>query len=324
MHESQEIMLAETRPVVAGFQSVAAFELLNRAGKMLAASQLMPEIYRGDVASCALIVNIALRINADPVLVANNLDIIYGRPSWRSQFLIASVNACGRFSALRFEFKGTPGADDYGCRAWAIERSTNERIEGVWITWALVKAEGWSQRKGSKWGTMPDQMFIYRSAAFWTRAYAPEIALGFPTDDETRDIIDVTAAGSATVGPGSTVGLLNAAIAAEAKTEPATVGNQSANPDAPQTGKPANPESALPTADAAEAAALAETLPPAAPPHGGAGVAETFVAEAIDGAGNADSFNLAVDLIRGVKDGAARDRLTKRATAKRATLAPAR
>ena len=170
--------------------AAAAFDLLQRQGKMLASAAIIPDIYRGKVADCALISEIAGRIGASPVLVANNLDVIHGRPSWRSQFLIACVNQSGKFSSLRYEFDGE--GKSRKCRAYAIERSTNERLDGSWISWQMAESEGWTKKAGSKWLTMPDQMFIYRAAAFWTRAYAPEIALGFPTDDETRDVIDIT------------------------------------------------------------------------------------------------------------------------------------
>ena len=51
----------------------------------------------------------------------------------------------------------------------------------------MAKAEGWYTKNGSKWKTMPEQMLQYRAAAFWTRAYAPEIALGMHTAEEIHD-----------------------------------------------------------------------------------------------------------------------------------------
>jgi len=178
--------------VPAGFGSAAAFKLLYRAGEMLASAEIVPDTYRNKPADCALIVEISQRINASPLMVANSLDIIHGRPSWRSTFLIACVNRCGRFSALRYEWRGEEGAKDRACRCWARELQSGDRLDGIWITWKMVEAEGWSKKNGSKWLTMADQMFTYRAAAFWTRAYAPDIALGFPTDDEVRDVIDIT------------------------------------------------------------------------------------------------------------------------------------
>lgn len=188
-----------------------AFDLLQRQGKMLANSTIVPESYRGNVADCALIFEIAQRVRASPVLVANNLDIIHGRPSWRSQFLIASVNQSGRFTSMRFEFEGDGKTKK--CRAWAKELSTGDRLDGTWITWTMVEAEGWSTKKGSKWQTMPDQMFVYRAAAFWARMYAPEISLGFPTADEVHDVIDVSPVRA--VPAGNAIDKLNAEVRGE-------------------------------------------------------------------------------------------------------------
>lgn len=145
--------------VPAGFGSAAAFKLLYRAGEMLASTALVPDVYRDKPADCALIVEIATRIGASPLMVANSLDIIHGRPSWRAAFVIACVNRCGRFSAIRYEFRGEEGKKDRACRAWAKELATGDRLDGIWITWAMVEAEKWSTKAGSKWLTMAEQMF---------------------------------------------------------------------------------------------------------------------------------------------------------------------
>ena len=187
-------------PVVrASFFDLQGFELMQRVAKMFASSPLVPEIYRNDVASCTIAINLAQRLNADILMVMQNLYIVHGNPGWSSKFLIASVNTCGRFESLRYEWKGKPGADDFGCRAWTVEKSTGERLNGVWVDWKMVKAEGWSKRSGSKWLTMPDQMFVYRAAAFWQRAYAPEISMGLSTAEELSDVIDVAPDGSVRV-----------------------------------------------------------------------------------------------------------------------------
>ena len=165
-----------------GFGSGGSFALLQRAAALLAASTLVPEEYRANLPNCAVALNMAARIGADPLMVMQNLHVIHGRPGWSSQFLIASFNQSGRFTALRYEWDGERGSDTRACRAWATEKVTGERLEGSWVTMTMVKAEGWYDRKDkhgnpvSKWRTMPEQMFMYRSAAFFIRAYAPEIA----------------------------------------------------------------------------------------------------------------------------------------------------
>lgn len=191
MRTAQTAPNEATMPAVrAGFFDLQAFELIQRVSKAFASSDLVPKQYQGNLANCMIAMDMAQRIGANPLMVMQNLYIVHGTPGWSSKFLIATINACGRYSSLRYEWKGESGSNDFGCRAWAIERETGERLDGIWVTWLMVKAEGWDAKNGSKWKTMPDQMFVYRSAAFWQRAYAPELGMGLQTDDEIRDVFN--------------------------------------------------------------------------------------------------------------------------------------
>lgn len=170
------------------FSSAEAFETAQRMAKALSMSTLVPQEYRGNLPNVMIAMELAARIGASPFAVMQNLDIIHGRPSFRSTFLIATINACGRFSPLRFRFSGDEGSSSWGCRAYATDQATGEECVGALITIGLAKAEGWLSKKGSKWQTMPEQMLMYRSAAFWTRVYAPELSLGMHTREEVDDI----------------------------------------------------------------------------------------------------------------------------------------
>ena len=176
--------------VRAGFTDLQGFELAQRGAKALAASTLVPQDFRGNVANCLIALEMAQRIGASPLMVMQNLYIVHGRPGWSAKFLIATFNQCGRFSAIRFEWAGTKGKDDWACRAWAIERETGQRIEGAWITWAMVRSEKWDAKNGSKWQTMPEQMFMYRAAAWMVNTHAPEISMGLNTEDELKDTFE--------------------------------------------------------------------------------------------------------------------------------------
>jgi hypothetical protein len=173
-----------------GLTTSKGFELGLRVAKMFAASNLMPASYKGNIADCMLCLNMAARMKADPIQVAQNLVIVQGRPTWSSQFLIATFNTCGRFTALRYEFFGDKNTDDYGCRAVATERETGEKLVGTDVTIAIAKSEGWYGRNGSKWKTMPQQMLTYRAASWFVRAYAPELSMGLHTAEEAIDITD--------------------------------------------------------------------------------------------------------------------------------------
>lgn len=167
-------------------QETAAFELVQRKAKMLASSSLVPKEFQGNTANCAIGLNIASRLGADAFMVIQNLDVIHGRPSFRGKFLIAMVNASGRFSPLKFRFDGE--GDNYGCTAYATDKESGEIIEGPKVDWNMVKGEGWLSKSGSKWKTMAELMFRYRSGAYFANIYAPDITLGMMTSEEVEDI----------------------------------------------------------------------------------------------------------------------------------------
>lgn len=188
----QEDRQEAKRALSTSFGSKEGFELALRGAKLLSQSSLVPKEYQGNIPNCVIALNMANRMQADALMVMQNLYVVHGRPGWSSQFLISTFNNSGRFSALRYEWVGEEGKDSWGCRAWAIERATGEKLTGSTVTIKLAKDEGWYGKSGSKWKTMPQQMLMYRAASWFVRAYAPEIGMGMYTADEIADTIDIT------------------------------------------------------------------------------------------------------------------------------------
>jgi hypothetical protein len=177
--------------VRAGFNDLAGFELMQRGAKAFAASSLVPQAYQNNVPNCIIALELAQRIGASPLMVAQNLYVVHGRPSWSAQFLIAAVNQCGRFTALQYEWSGKANTDEWTCRAWAKDKATGDRVQGPAVSIAMAKKEGWYAKNGSKWQSIPELMLMYRAATFFARTNAPELTMGLSTDDEAREIIDV-------------------------------------------------------------------------------------------------------------------------------------
>lgn len=175
----------ERVPDVSSF-SIATFDHAQRVAKMLASSSLIPKEFQGNIQNTMIALEMANRIGASPLMVMQNLYIVHGKPSWSSSFIIAALNSCKRFSPLRFELSGE--GDTMECYAWAYELSTNDKIIGPTVTMKMAKAEGWVDKNGSKWKTMPTLMIRYRSAAFFGRLYAPEIMMGMQSHDEVVDV----------------------------------------------------------------------------------------------------------------------------------------
>jgi hypothetical protein len=225
---TNEGQLAE---VNAGFGTLKSFELMMRQAKMLSSSTLVPTSYRlqtevkeygkvvgyednpSAISNCVIALNMASRMQADPLMVMQNLHMIEGRPSWSSQFIIAAINSCGRYSPLRFVIsepseevevpytatewiKGTKTAvpkkvkvRHQTCYAWAIEKATGERLQSPMVSVAMAIAEGWLTKNGSKWQTMPDMMLRYRAASFFGRFYAPELLMGLKSSEEEYETV---------------------------------------------------------------------------------------------------------------------------------------
>jgi len=195
---AKELTVQEQRELLANpiLAEVKKFELQQRMGQMLTASTIVPETYRGNLGNCVIAIDMAQRMNMNPIMVMQNLYIVHGNPAWSARFMVACVNQCGRFTPLEYEVVGENPADKtFKCRALAYDRNDVKKerpLYGTWITWAMVDGEGWSKKSGSKWLTMPEQMFRYRAASYWAKVYAPEISMGFPTRDELADgAIDV-------------------------------------------------------------------------------------------------------------------------------------
>lgn len=161
------------------------FEQAYRAASMFAKSDLVPSHFKGKPENVMILFNMARRLNADPVLLMQKTHIIQGRPGMEAQLVIALVNSRGPFGGpINWVLSGE--GDDRACTAYAHLRATGEKCEAT-VTWKMAKLEGWTQKNGSKWMTIPDQMFKYRSAVFLARLYCPEVIFGIETVDEIAD-----------------------------------------------------------------------------------------------------------------------------------------
>lgn len=189
----QEMQLANNNGNLMAFGSVDNFKIAQRMAILLSSSTMVPRDYQGEkgMPNCLIALEMANRIGTSPFMVMQNLYIVNGNPAWSSKFLIACVNMSGKFATpISYEWKGKEGTDEWGCRAYAVDKLGNVQ-RGAWVTLGLAKAEGWSAKNNSKWRTMPELMMQYRAGAFFQRAYAPEIAMGLLTAEEARDIKNV-------------------------------------------------------------------------------------------------------------------------------------
>ncbi|TGY03735.1 hypothetical protein [Muribaculum sp. NM65_B17] len=222
------VVVSQPTQVGFNFFDPVQFDTMQRVCKLFASSELVPEMYKVSeknpiekaMANCMIAIEIAQRIGASPLMVMQNMVPIYGKPSWSSKFLVATVNTCGRFNPLQYRFieKGMLGMVDYTdyvwdnatrskravtkqfdgkkvmdieCVAFTTAKGSDKMLESSPVSVRLAIQEGWFTKNGSKWQTMTRQMLMYRAASFWTSAYAPELSMGMKTIEEYQDIQDV-------------------------------------------------------------------------------------------------------------------------------------
>lgn len=183
-----------------------------RTATALSQSNVIPKAYQNNIANCMVAQEMATRMGIGSLEVMQNLDVINGKPSFSSKYLIARINTSGLIKGrLRFEFEdlGTKELEreytqyvnnkpvrkkekgvinDKKCRALATCSETGEVLEGSWISIEMAFYEGWYTKNNSKWQTMPDHMLQLRAASFWATINAPECSMGIRTQEEILDI----------------------------------------------------------------------------------------------------------------------------------------
>lgn len=206
------------------------FQQLLQVAEYFSKSDLVPKQYQAipgseqkAIANTVIAFDMAQRMNANPLMVMQNMHVIQGRPSWSAQFIIAAINSSGRWDELDFDYfdageikdipykekvwdaKANQGRGAYIQQAATLKGpmqnmtcvcrtrkvGSSKELVGPEVTMEMAIREGWYTKSDSKWQTMPKIMLMYRAATFWKSVYAPDIMMGMPSTEELRDIQEV-------------------------------------------------------------------------------------------------------------------------------------
>ena len=194
------------------FFNVAMFEQAQRIATMFAESTMVPEHFRGNVGNCMIALNYASRLQADPFMLMQCMYIVHGKPGIEGKLVEAIINQSGKYAdPLEYEWLDPEDKiitrlnvlkaavpSEYGCQAFTVDKKSGKRVTGPKITWQLVKGNGWYDNKGpdktvesNKWRTMPEMMFYYRCASWFSNKNCPELKLGMHTVEELQEIVDL-------------------------------------------------------------------------------------------------------------------------------------
>ncbi len=339
--------------------SLRGFELAQRIARAFATSDAVPAQFRAMVekkgrggsawtenpaalGNCLVAIETARAIGMSITAVMQNANVIEGRLSWSGKFIIAAINASGRFTPLRFQIKHlgrmkasyrekggwndqkkgfdfidkTVEVDNIECIAWAYTmeggKATKERIDGAPVSIKMAVEEGWYSKSGSKWQTeMKHLMLQYRAGSFFGNIHAPDIVMGMGrTSEELADVttIDVDHHGNVTNVTTTTEELRRGTPMA----------------DVVQTVDQVNTTGADDAHDEPEAASNAEAKPEVAAGNGTPTFDAEAFAERMRKCADLDALDLMADDMRRIGDDGVRDVLGAVYKARREELANAK
>ena len=162
------------------------FRELMKGAEMLAKSTIIPVAYQRKPENCFVALDMASGMGLSPLVVMQNLYVIQGKPSWSGQAIASMLKASPLFKDIELVYVGQEGKDSWG--AYVTATKNGKRIKGGTVTLGTAKAEGWYQKSGSKWKTMPELMLAYRAYAWFGRVHAPEMMMGLQSTEEVVDV----------------------------------------------------------------------------------------------------------------------------------------
>ena len=175
--------LANTQSVGLAWSDVSQMKFQYKMANVLAQGNSVPERFKNKPGDILIGMDIAIRAGQPLSMILNNMYSVYGQIGWSGQYAIMAINACKKFSPLKFVFS----SDNNSCYAQATRLADGEVLKSEVISLELARKEGWLDKNGSKWKVYPQQMMRYRSASFFARAYCPEVLYGYQTQDEIQD-----------------------------------------------------------------------------------------------------------------------------------------
>lgn len=168
------------------FESAEKWELATKMAASLAKSTIVPKEFQNNANNALIAIEMASRLRTSPLMVMQHLYVVYGRPSWSAQYVIAMINGSGKYDMeLQFEEVADKNGKPYSCVCWTEKDS--RKVTGPVVTMDLAKAEGWYDKNGSKWKTMPQMMLRYRAASFFGRMNCPDLMMGMYTREEVEE-----------------------------------------------------------------------------------------------------------------------------------------
>lgn len=184
-----EIIIKEENQVAIVKEELGLSKLMEMA-QLLSKSTIVPVAYQNRPENCIIALDMANRMGVSPLVVMQNLYVIQGKPSFSGSAIASMIRSNPKFRNVELHYVGKEGDDSWGAYVTAENISTGKELKGGTVTIAISKKEGWYQKSGSKWQTMPEIMLAYRAYAWFGRVFCPELLMGLQSSEEVYDVVE--------------------------------------------------------------------------------------------------------------------------------------
>jgi hypothetical protein len=147
-----------------------------RLARAMADAKLVPKHLQGDVGSCLMIVEQAMRWRMSPFAVAQCTSSIGGKLMYEGKLVAAAVESSGQIEG-HFDYKFSGEGEELKVTVSARRRGEQNDRQ---LTIALKDV-----RTGNEWWKkQPEQQLSYSGARAWSRRYTPSAMLGIYSPEE--------------------------------------------------------------------------------------------------------------------------------------------
>lgn len=187
----QEVVIQEENQLTIAKETLS-LDKLNDMAVMLSKSTIIPISYQNRPENCIIALDMASRMGVSPLMVMQNLHVIQGKPSFSGSAIASMVKSNPHLKDAELHYVGAEGSDTWGAYVSAVDKNSGRTLKGATVTLGIAKKEGWYQKAGSKWQSMPELMLAYRAYAWFGRVYCPELMMGLQSTDEILDASKTT------------------------------------------------------------------------------------------------------------------------------------
>jgi hypothetical protein len=150
-----------------------------RLATAMANAKMVPQHLQGDVGSCLLIVDQAMRWQISPFAVAQCTSSIKGKLMYEGKLIAGVAVSCGAvIGDFDYEYRGDPKKPETLSVIARATRASDQKVKEFDLAWKDAKtANEW-------WTKQPEQQLTYAVVRGWVRRWTPSVLLGVYAPEE--------------------------------------------------------------------------------------------------------------------------------------------